>query len=124
MLVDLSKGGVRFHPDVRLEEIRALAQLMTWKTALVNIPFGGSKGGVTVDPSSLSAQELETLTRRFTQKMAPVLGVDEDIPAPDVNTNPQIMAWIFDEYSKSNGYTPGIVWVICGRNKSLALGFC
>ncbi len=103
------KGGLRFHPDVRLEEVRALAQLMTWKTALVDIPFGGSKGGISVDPSTLSVQELEILTRRFTQKMAPIFGVDEDIPAPDVNTSPQIMAWIFDEYSKSNGYTPGIV---------------
>ena len=103
------KGGLRFHPDVQLEEIRALAQLMTWKTALVDIPFGGAKGGIAIDPSELSEDELEVLTRRFTQKMAPVFGVNEDIPAPDVNTNPQVMAWIFDEYSKSNGYTPGIV---------------
>ncbi len=103
------KGGLRFHPDVRLEEVRALAQLMTWKTALVDIPFGGAKGGITVDPSTLTERELEILTRRFTQKMSPIFGVDEDIPAPDVNTNPQVMAWIFDEYSKSNGHTPGIV---------------
>jgi len=103
------KGGLRFHPEVRLEEIRALAQLMTWKTALVNIPFGGAKGGIAVDPAKLTDDELETLTRRFTQKMAPILGEHEDIPAPDVNTNPQIMAWIFDEYSKSHGYTPAAV---------------
>ncbi len=103
------KGGLRFHPDVNISEIRALAQLMTWKTALVDIPFGGAKGGITVDPSRLSVGELEVLTRRFAQKMAPVFGVDKDIPAPDMNTNPQVMAWIFDEYSKFNGYTPGVV---------------
>ncbi|MDQ6998523.1 MAG: Glu/Leu/Phe/Val dehydrogenase dimerization domain-containing protein, partial [Mariprofundus sp.] len=83
------KGGLRFHPDVRIEEVRALAQLMTWKTALVDIPFGGAKGGISVDPSSLTEHELEILTRRFTQKMSPVFGIDEDIPAPDINTNPQ-----------------------------------
>jgi len=103
------KGGLRFHPNVQIDEIRALAQLMTWKTALVDIPFGGAKGGISVDPSKLSQQELETLTRRFVQKMEPVLGVNEDIPAPDVNTNPKVMAWFFDEYSKTNGYVPGIV---------------
>jgi len=103
------KGGLRFHPDVNISEIRALAQLMTWKTALVDIPFGGAKGGIAVDPSSRTSLELETLTRRFVQKMSPVFGVDKDIPAPDVNTNPQVMAWIFDEYSKFNGYTPGVV---------------
>jgi len=103
------KGGLRFHPDVQIDEIRALAQLMTWKTALVDIPFGGAKGGISVDPSQLSIEELETLTRRFVQKMEPVLGLNEDIPAPDVNTNPQVMAWFFDEYSKSNGSVPGIV---------------
>jgi len=103
------KGGLRFHPDVQIDEIRALAQLMTWKTALVDIPFGGAKGGINVDPSKLNQQELETLTRRFVQKMGPILGVNEDILAPDVNTNPQVMAWFFDEYSKTNGYVPGIV---------------
>ncbi|MDQ6967860.1 MAG: Glu/Leu/Phe/Val dehydrogenase dimerization domain-containing protein [Mariprofundaceae bacterium] len=111
------KGGLRFHPNVQIDEIRALAQLMTWKTALVDIPFGGAKGGISVDPSTLSQQELETLTRRFVQKMEPVLGVNEDIPAPDVNTNPQVMAWIFDEYSKTNGNVPGIV-----TGKPLELG--
>ncbi len=103
------KGGLRFHPDVNLDEVRALAQLMTWKCALVDIPFGGAKGGITVDPHSLTAGELETLTKRFTQKMSPVLGVHRDIPAPDVNTNPQVMAWIFEEYSKAHGHTPAIV---------------
>ncbi len=103
------KGGLRFHPDVQLDEMRALAQLMTWKTALVDIPFGGAKGGIAVDPATLTEHELETLTRRFTQKMSPVLGVKEDIPAPDVNTGPREMAWIFDEYSKSNGHIPGVV---------------
>jgi len=111
------KGGLRFHPDVRIEEVRALAQLMTWKTALVDIPFGGAKGGISVDPSSLTEHELEILTRRFTQKMSPVFGIDEDIPAPDINTNPQVMAWIFDEYSKSNGHSPGVV-----TGKPLELG--
>lgn len=103
------KGGLRFHPDVNQGEVRALAQLMTWKTALIDIPFGGAKGGIAVDPSALSSEELETLTKRFTQKLAPVIGVHEDIPAPDVNTNPQVMAWIFEEYSKTHGYTPAIV---------------
>lgn len=103
------KGGLRFHPEVNQGEVRALAQLMTWKTALVDIPFGGAKGGIAVDPESLSIGELETLTKRFTQKLAPVIGVHQDIPAPDINTNPQVMAWIFEEYSKTHGYTPAIV---------------
>jgi len=113
------KGGLRFHPEVKLEEVRALAQLMTWKTALMNIPFGGAKGGISLDPATLSTDELETLTRRFTQKLAPVLGEHEDIPAPDINTNPQVMAWIFDEYSKSHGHTPAAV-----TGKPIELGGC
>jgi glutamate dehydrogenase (NAD(P)+) len=111
------KGGLRFHPDVDLGEIRALAQLMTWKTALVDIPFGGAKGGIAVDPTKLTESELETLTKRFTQKMSPILGVHKDIPAPDVGTSPQVMAWILEEYSKSHGYTPAIV-----TGKPLELG--
>jgi glutamate dehydrogenase (NAD(P)+) len=111
------KGGLRFHPDVNLGEVRALAQLMTWKSALVEIPFGGAKGGIAVDPTRLSRGELETLTKRFTQKMAPVIGVHQDIPAPDVNTNPQVMAWLFEEYSKTHGYEPAIV-----TGKPLELG--
>jgi glutamate dehydrogenase (NAD(P)+) len=103
------KGGLRFHSDVNLGEMRALAQLMTWKTALADVPFGGAKGGISVDPSTLRADQLETMTKRFTQKMAPILGVHEDIPAPDINTDPQVMAWIFEEYSKTHGHSPGIV---------------
>jgi glutamate dehydrogenase (NAD(P)+) len=111
------KGGLRFHPNVSLSEIRALAQLMTWKTALLDVPFGGAKGGITVDPACLGTQELETLTKRFTQKLAPILGVHQDIPAPDLNTGPRHMAWIFEEYAKLHGHRPAIV-----TGKPLALG--
>lgn len=103
------KGGIRFHPSVDIEEIRALASLMTWKTAIVNIPFGGAKGGVNVDPSKLSENELQQLTRGFTRKLDMAFGVYRDIPAPDVNTNAKIMAWIMDEYGRRHGYTPAIV---------------
>jgi len=103
------KGGLRFHPEVDLNEVRSLAALMTWKTALVDIPFGGAKGGVTCDPSRMSRAELQSLTRGFTQKIDMALGVYRDIPAPDVNTNAQVMAWIMDEYGKKHGYTPAIV---------------
>ncbi len=103
------KGGLRYHQEVDLNEVRSLAALMTWKTALVEIPFGGAKGGVTVDPTLLSRVELQKLTRVFTQKIDMALGVYRDIPAPDVNTNAQIMAWIMDEYGKKHGYTPAIV---------------
>ncbi|MGL4465402.1 MAG: Glu/Leu/Phe/Val family dehydrogenase, partial [Planctomycetia bacterium] len=103
------KGGLRYHPTVDQDEVQALASLMTWKTALVNIPFGGAKGGIAVDPKQLSNLELERLTRRFLDVIRPIIGVYEDIPAPDVNTNPQIMAWMMDEYSRRHGYTPGIV---------------
>lgn len=111
------KGGLRYHPSVNLGEIRALAQLMTWKTALVDIPFGGAKGGIAVDTTEISKHALEVLTKRFVQKMAPLVGVHQDIPAPDVGTNPQVMAWFLEEYSKSHGYTPGIV-----TGKPLELG--
>ena len=103
------KGGIRYHPNVDLGEIRSLAALMTWKTALVDVPFGGAKGGVTVDPTLLSQAELQKLTRVFTQKLDMALGVYRDIPAPDVNTNAQIMAWMMDEYGRKHGYTPAIV---------------
>lgn len=103
------KGGLRFHPEVDLNEVRSLAALMTWKTALVDIPFGGAKGGVTCDPTKMSRNELQKLTRGFTQKIDMCLGVYRDIAAPDVNTNPQVMAWIMDEYGKKHGYTPAIV---------------
>jgi len=103
------KGGLRYHPEVDSAEVTALASLMTWKTALVGVPFGGAKGGITVDPTKLSLRERERLTRRFVQAIDPVIGPQEDIPAPDVNTDAQTMAWFFDEYSRQHGYTPAIV---------------
>ncbi|HYK83658.1 MAG TPA: Glu/Leu/Phe/Val dehydrogenase dimerization domain-containing protein [Gemmatimonadales bacterium] len=103
------KGGIRFHPDADHDEVLGLATIMTWKTALMDIPFGGAKGGVTVDPKRLSRLELERLTRRFTQRISIVLGPYRDVPAPDVNTNAQVMAWILDEYSSRHGYTPAAV---------------
>jgi glutamate dehydrogenase (NAD(P)+) len=103
------KGGIRYHPEADHDEILGLATIMTWKTALMDIPFGGAKGGVTVDPKRLSTLELERLTRRFTQRISIMLGPYRDIPAPDVNTNAQVMAWILDEYSSRHGYTPAAV---------------
>jgi len=103
------KGGIRYHPEVDLNEVRALAELMTWKTALVNIPFGGAKGGVTCDPAKMSKWELERLTRRFTSKIALILGPYRDIPAPDMNTNAQVMAWMMDEYGRKQGHSPAVV---------------
>lgn len=103
------KGGIRYHPSVDLDEARALASLMTWKTAIVGVPFGGAKGGVDCDPRRLARGELETLTRSLVQRIDPVLGPTRDIPAPDVNTNAQVMAWIMDEYGKAHGYSPAVV---------------
>ena len=103
------KGGIRYHQSADLEEVRALAALMTLKTALVDIPFGGAKGGVAVDPTKLSIEELERLTRRFISRISIVLGPYRDIPAPDVGTNPRIMAWVLDEYGRKAGYTPAMV---------------
>ena len=104
------KGGIRYHPDVNLDEVRALAMWMTWKAAVVNIPFGGAKGGVQCNPKEMSSKEIENLTRRFTYEIAPYIGPDSDIPAPDVYTNPQVMAWIMDTYSILKGYSvPGVV---------------
>jgi glutamate dehydrogenase (NAD(P)+) len=103
------KGGVRYHPSADLHEVRALAALMTWKTALVDVPFGGAKGGVEIDPTPLSEQELERLTRRFTGAISHVLGVYRDIPAPDMNTNAQVMAWMMDAWGQKTGYQPAIV---------------
>ncbi|MGH7674627.1 MAG: Glu/Leu/Phe/Val family dehydrogenase, partial [Gemmatimonadales bacterium] len=103
------KGGIRYHPEADRDEVLGLATIMTWKTALMDIPFGGAKGGVMVDPRKLSKLELERLTRRFTQRIAIVLGPYRDIPAPDVNTNAQVMAWILDEYSSRQGYSPAVV---------------
>jgi glutamate dehydrogenase (NAD(P)+) len=105
-----SKGGIRYHPEVRLEEVRALAMWMTWKCGLVNLPYGGAKGGVTCDPARMSQRELEGLTRRFTTEISVLIGPESDIPAPDLNTNPQIMAWMMDTYSMHRGYTvPAVV---------------
>lgn len=104
------KGGIRFHQDVDMEEVKALATWMTMKCAVVGIPLGGAKGGVIVDPKELSPRELEALTRQYTLALSPFIGPEIDVPAPDVNTNPQIMAWIVDEYSKIKGYpSPGVV---------------
>ena len=103
------KGGIRFHPDVDLDEIRALASLMTWKTAIVGVPFGGAKGGINCPVDELSKAELQKITRSFMDKIEKVLGPTRDIPAPDVNTNAQVMAWMMDEYGKLHGHTPAIV---------------
>jgi len=105
-----AKGGIRYHPNVDLDEVRALAGWMTWKCAVVNVPFGGAKGGVTCDPSKMSKREIERMTRRYIWEISPIIGPDSDIPAPDVNTNPQVMAWIVDTYSVFKGYTcPSVV---------------
>jgi glutamate dehydrogenase (NAD(P)+) len=112
------KGGIRYHQDVSLDEVRALAMWMSWKCACVNIPYGGAKGGVVVDPKQLSLREVEGLTRRFTTEISPLIGPARDIPAPDVNTNAQTMAWIMDTYSMHHGYTiPGVV-----TGKPIAVG--
>ena len=112
------KGGIRYHPDVDLDEVRALAMWMTWKAAVINIPFGGAKGGIQCNPKSMSLRELESMTRRFTWEIAFMIGPDQDIPAPDVYTNPQVMAWIMDTYSILKGYT--VHGVVTG--KPLELG--
>jgi glutamate dehydrogenase (NAD(P)+) len=103
------KGGLRYHPDVDLDEVRALAMLMTWKTAIVGIPYGGAKGGVNCPGDKLSPQELQAVTRSLLDKIEKVLGPTRDIMAPDVNTSAQVMAWLMDEYGKLNGHTPAIV---------------
>src|SRR3977135_776604 len=103
------KGGVRYHPAADLEEVRALASLMTWKTALLDVPFGGAKGGIAVDPTNMSTGELQRMTRRFTNGISHVIGVYRDIPAPDVNTNAQTMAWMMDAVSQAHGDRPAIV---------------
>jgi glutamate dehydrogenase (NAD(P)+) len=105
-----SKGGIRYHPGVNLDEVKALAMWMTWKCAVVGIPYGGAKGGVIVDPKQLSRQELERLTRRYASEILPLIGPERDIPAPDVGTDEQVMAWIMDTYSMNQGYSvPGVV---------------
>jgi glutamate dehydrogenase (NAD(P)+) len=113
-----AKGGLRYHQDVSLDEVKALAMWMTWKCAVVGIPYGGGKGGVIVDPKKLSMKELEGLTRRFATEIEVLIGPERDIPAPDVNTNAQVMAWIMDTYSMHQGYTvPGVV-----TGKPISLG--
>lgn len=111
------KGGIRFHQDVSVDEIRTFAALMTWKTALMNIPFGGAKGGVRVDPKLLSEAELERLSRAYMRGIADSIGPQIDIPAPDVNTTPQIMGWMADEYSRKYGPNPAVI-----TGKPLVLG--
>lgn len=111
------KGGLRFHPNVSLDEIRCFAMLMTWKTALMNIPFGGGKGGVRVEPHLLSEAELERLSRNFIRAIADAIGPNVDVPAPDVNTNPKIMGWMADEYSRRFGPNPAVI-----TGKPIALG--
>ncbi len=103
------KGGVRYHPDADQEEVRALASLMTWKNALADIPFGGAKGGVQCNPGELSEDELNRLTRRYTLNIEHLIGINRDIPAPDLGTNAQTMAWMMDAYGQIHGYVPGIV---------------
>src|SRR5664280_1103534 len=105
-----AKGGIRYHAEVSLDEVRALAMWMTWKCAVVGIPYGGGKGGVIVNPKKLSQRELEGLTRRYATEISIIIGPEKDIPAPDVNTNSQTMAWIMDTYSMHVGYTcPAVV---------------
>lgn len=125
-----AKGGIRYHPQVDLDEVRALAAWMTWKCAVVDIPFGGGKGGVTCDPATMSQAELERLTRRYIWEISPIIGPEKDIPAPDVNTNPQVMAWIVDTYSVFKGFTcnsvvtgkPIAIGGSLGRLKATSMG--
>ncbi|MCP9449090.1 MAG: Glu/Leu/Phe/Val dehydrogenase [Nitrospira sp.] len=113
-----SKGGIRYHPDVSLGEVAALAMWMTWKCALVGLPYGGAKGGIRVAPKTLSRSELQRLTRRYAAEIFPLIGPDKDVPAPDVGTDAQVMAWIMDTYSQQVGYAvPGVV-----TGKPLSLG--
>ena len=108
-----SKGGIRYHPDVTLDEVKALAMWMTWKCALMGLPFGGAKGGVVCDPKSMSRGELERMTRRFTSEIINEIGPEKDIPAPDVGTNAATMAWIFDTYSMNKGHS--VLGVVTGK---------
>ena len=108
-----SKGGIRYHPDVTVDEVKALAMWMTWKCSLMAIPFGGAKGGVVCDPKQLSERELERLTRRYTSEIINEIGPEKDIPAPDVGTDPRVMAWIFDTYSMNKGHS--VLGVVTGK---------
>jgi len=124
------KGGIRFHPTVTEDGVKALSMLMSWKCALVDIPFGGGKGGVIVDPFKLSKKELEQLSRGYVNSLFPCIGPDLDIPAPDINTNSEIMSWMVDEYSKlKNKYTPAAFtgkplnnWGLKGRQEATGYG--
>ncbi|NOZ23432.1 MAG: Glu/Leu/Phe/Val dehydrogenase [Planctomycetes bacterium] len=124
------KGGIRYHPDVSFDEVKALAMWMTWKCAVAGIPYGGAKGGIVCDPKQMSLGEVERLTRRYAFELIPIIGPERDIPAPDVNTNPQVMAWIMDTYSMDRGYSvPGVVTGkpvsiggSLGRNEATARG--
>tara|TARA_R110002111_G_scaffold262794_2_gene341072 strand:- start:3790 stop:5424 length:1635 start_codon:yes stop_codon:yes gene_type:complete len=125
-----TKGGIRYHQDVSLGEVSALAMWMSWKCALVHLPFGGAKGGVRIDPTGLSSHELQRLTRRFTTEISPIIGPDKDIPAPDMGTNERVMAWIMDTYSQEVGYTvpavvtgkPVVLGGARGRNEATGRG--
>jgi glutamate dehydrogenase (NAD(P)+) len=112
-----SKGGIRYHPDVTVDEVKALAMWMTWKCALMGIPFGGAKGGVVCNPKELSQQELQRMTRRFTSEIVNEIGPEKDIPAPDVGTDPSVMAWIFDTYSMNKGHS--VLGVVTGKPLNL-----
>jgi len=112
-----AKGGIRYHPNVTLDEVKALAAWMAWKTAVVNVPFGGGKGGVICDPKRMSKGELERMTRRYVSEILPIIGPERDIPAPDVYTDPQTMAWIMDTYSMTLGYSA--LGVVTGKPVSL-----
>src|SRR5579862_2115025 len=112
-----AKGGIRYHPGVTLDEVKALAMWMTWKTATVNIPYGGGKGGVICDPKRMSKSELERMTRRFASEILPLIGPEQDIPAPDVYTDSQTMAWIMDTYSMTKGYSS--LGVVTGKPVSI-----
>src|SRR3982751_2694327 len=113
-----SKGGIRYHPDVTLDEIKSLAMWMTWKCSLMGLPFGGAKGGVVCDPKAMSRRELERMTRRYTSEIVNEIGPEKDIPAPDVGTTPAVMAWIFDTFSMNQGHS--VLGVVTG--KPLAIG--
>ena len=108
-----SKGGIRYHPDVTLDEVKALAMWMTWKCALMGIPFGGAKGGVVCNPKTMSRNELQKMTRRYTSEIINEIGPEKDIPAPDVGTDPSVMAWIFDTYSMNKGHS--VLGVVTGK---------
>jgi len=108
-----SKGGLRYHPEVSVEQMKALAMQMTWKCALMNLPFGGAKGGIVCEPKAMSPGEIERMTRRYTSEIVNLIGPEVDIPAPDIGTNPQVMAWMFDTYSMNKGYS--VLGVVTGK---------